>query len=146
MRKINFEKLAEGDLVQVPRYQFAPMRHGWNGWLFSDAVVLSKGFGKKTGKPVVKVEMRTPGNVRNDYGTLEKLFFAECVFVTDSVETAKEFMQRHGVSTKEEFEIFRAQENVTGCDWIKFLIDKGYLFNDSKVPKPDGKGVADASL
>jgi len=100
MRKINFEKLAEGDLVQVPRYQFAPMRHGWNGWLFSDAIVISKGFGKKTGKPVVKVEMRTPGKVRNDYGTLEKLFFADCVFETDSVETAKNSCKGTGFQRK----------------------------------------------
>jgi hypothetical protein len=35
MKKIDFNKLQAGDLVEVPRTQFAPMRSGWNGWLFS---------------------------------------------------------------------------------------------------------------
>ena len=43
MKKVDFEKINTGDLVQVPRVQFAPMRYGWNGWLFSSAVVIRKG-------------------------------------------------------------------------------------------------------
>lgn len=39
MKKVDFNKLQAGDLVEVPRTQFAPMRSGWNGWLFSEAVV-----------------------------------------------------------------------------------------------------------
>ena len=42
MKIANYEKMQPGDLVQVPRTQFAPMRRGWNGWLFSEAVVLRK--------------------------------------------------------------------------------------------------------
>lgn len=38
MKKVDFNKLQAGDLVKVPRTQFAPMRSGWNGWLFSEAV------------------------------------------------------------------------------------------------------------
>lgn len=38
MKKVDFNKLQAGDLVEVPRTQFAPMRSGWNGWLFSEAV------------------------------------------------------------------------------------------------------------
>ena len=41
MKKVDFNKLQAGDLVEVPRTQFAPMRSGWNGWLFSEAVVHS---------------------------------------------------------------------------------------------------------
>ena len=41
MKKVDFNKLQAGDLVEVPRTQFAPMRRGWNGWLFSEAVELT---------------------------------------------------------------------------------------------------------
>lgn len=30
MKKVDFNKLQAGDLVEVPRTQFAPMRSGWN--------------------------------------------------------------------------------------------------------------------
>ena len=48
MKKVDFNKLQAGDLVEVPRTQFAPMRSGWNGWLFSEAVVIRKGVGRKS--------------------------------------------------------------------------------------------------
>lgn len=127
MRKVNFEKLKVGELVQVTRYQFAPMRHGWNGWLFSEAVVIRKGIEKKSGKPVVVVEMRVPKS-RNDYGTIEKAFYAEYVFQTNAVAIAKKFLAEDNVTTKEDFFKFIEKDDVTGCDWIKFLIDKGFLF------------------
>lgn len=57
MKKVDFNKLQAGDLVEVPRTQFAPMRRGWNGWLFSEAVVIRKGVGRKSKKNVVVVEM-----------------------------------------------------------------------------------------
>ena len=50
MKKVDFNKLQAGDLVKVPRTQFAPMRSGWNGWLFSEAVVIRKGVGRKSKK------------------------------------------------------------------------------------------------
>lgn len=50
MKKVDFNKLQAGDLVKVPRTQFAPMRSGWNGWLFSEAVVIRKGVGRKKQK------------------------------------------------------------------------------------------------
>lgn len=49
MKKVDFNKLQAGDLVEVPRTQFAPMRRGWNGWLFSEAVVIRKGVGVMSG-------------------------------------------------------------------------------------------------
>lgn len=58
MKKVDFNKLQAGDLVEVPRTQFAPMRRGWNGWLFSEAVVIRKGVGRKSKKNVV-VRLRT---------------------------------------------------------------------------------------
>lgn len=53
MKKVDFNKLQAGDLVEVPRTQFAPMRSGWNGWLFSEAVVIRKGVGRKSKRNVV---------------------------------------------------------------------------------------------
>ena len=53
MKAVDFNKLQVGDLIQVPRTQFAPMRRGWNGWLFSEAVVIRKGIGRKSKKNVV---------------------------------------------------------------------------------------------
>lgn len=79
MKKVDFNKLQAGDLVEVPRTQFAPMRRGWNGWLFSEAVVIRKGVGRKSKKNVVVVEMRTPAG-KNSYGTIEATFYAENVF------------------------------------------------------------------
>ena len=58
MKKVDFNKLQAGDLVEVPRTQFAPMRRGWNGWLFSEAVVIRKGVGRKSKKNVVVVICR----------------------------------------------------------------------------------------
>lgn len=127
MKTVEFEKVKVGDLVEVPRTQFAPMRRGWNGWLFSEAVVIQKGISPKNKRKVIKVEMRTPKS-RNDYGTMEKTFYAECVFQTKSIETARRFMQQDGVNSKEEFYEYIKQDDVCGCDWIKFLVDKGFLF------------------
>ena len=127
MKKVNYKKLQAGELVQVPRTQFAPQRYGWNGWLFSEAVVLRKARGRKSNKPMVVVEMRTPKS-RNDYGTVEKAFYAECVFETNAVAIAKKFLEEDSVTTKEEFYKFIQRDDVTGCDWIRVLIEKGFLF------------------
>lgn len=127
MKTVNYEKLQAGDLVQVPRTQFAPQRYGWNGWLFSEAVVIRKGREKKSNKPTVVVEMRTPKS-SNDYGTLEKAFRAEYVFQTNCVNTTKKFLKEDGVTSKEEFYKYIERDDVGGCDWIKFLVDKGFIF------------------
>ena len=87
MKKVDFNKLQAGDLVEVPRTQFAPMRRGWNGWLFSEAVVIRKGVGRKSKKNVVVVEMRTPAG-KNSYGTIEATFYAENVFTTPAAKNA----------------------------------------------------------
>lgn len=126
MKKVNYEKLQAGELVQVPRSQFA-QRCGWNGWLFSEGIVIRKARSKKNNKPMVVVEMRTPKS-RNDYGTIEKVFYAEYVFQTNAVATAKKFLAEDNVTNKDEFYKFIEREDVTGCDWIKFLIEKGFLF------------------
>lgn len=57
MKVVNFDTVKVGDLVEVPRTQFAPMRRGWNGWLFSEAVVIQKGISAKNRRKVIKVEI-----------------------------------------------------------------------------------------
>ena len=90
MKKVDFNKLQAGDLVEVPRTQFAPMRRGWNGWLFSEAVVIRKGVGRKSKKNVVVVEMRTPAG-KNSYGTIEATLRRECFYYASSKERKKHF-------------------------------------------------------
>lgn len=33
------KNLKVGDVIQFPRTQFAPLRRGWNGWLFSVGII-----------------------------------------------------------------------------------------------------------
>ena len=119
----------QGDLVQVPRTQFAPMRSGWNGWLFSEAVVIRKGVGRKSKRNVVVVEMRTPAG-KNSYGTIEATFYAENVFTTPAAKNARNILKKYGIEDAESFYKFIERDDVTGCDWIRFLIEKGFLFNE----------------
>ena len=97
MKKVDFNKLQAGDLVEVPRTQFAPMRSGWNGWLFSEAVVIRKGVGRKSKKNVVVVEMRTPAG-KNSYGTIEATFYAENVFTTPAAKNARNILKKYGIT------------------------------------------------
>ncbi len=129
MRKVNFPKLKTGELVDVPRYCFAPLRRGWNGWLFSPAIVLEKGISRKSGKEVIKVKMMVPGNT-NEYSTVEKTFYKDCVFVYTSIDMARHFMDEMDIHGKDEFyDRIIEHEGAVGCDWIRFLIDEGFLFN-----------------
>ena len=128
MKAVDFNKLQVGDLVQVPRTQFAPMRWGWNGWLFSEAVVIRKGIGRKSKKNVVTVEMIIPAE-RNNYRIVKDTFYADCVFTTPAIKNAKTFLEREGIENVEDFYKFIERDDVTGCDWIRFLIEKGFLFN-----------------
>lgn len=142
MKKVDFNKLQAGDLVEVPRTQFAPMRRGWNGWLFSEAVVIRKGVGRKSKKNVVVVEMRTPAG-KNSYGTIEATFYAENVFTTPAAKNARNILKKYGIEDAESFYKFIERDDVTGCDWIRFLIEKGFLFNAREVGEADSdsKGV-----
>ena len=133
MKKVDFNKLQAGDLVEVPRTQFAPMRRGWNGWLFSEAVVIRKGVGRKSKKNVVVVEMRTPAG-KNSYGTIEATFYAENVFTTPAAKNARNILKKYGIEDAESFYKFIERDDVTGCDWIRFLIEKGFVIYAS-APK-----------
>lgn len=112
MKKVDFNKLQAGDLVEVPRTQFAPMRRGWNGWLFSEAVVIRKGVGRKSKKNVVVVEMRTPAG-KNSYGTIEATFYAENVFTTPAAKNARNILKKYGIEDAESFYKFIERDDVT---------------------------------
>ena len=112
MKKVDFNKLQAGDLVEVPRTQFAPMRSGWNGWLFSEAVVIRKGVGRKSKRNVVVVEMRTPAG-KNSYGTIEATFYAENVFTTPAAKNARNILKKYGIEDAESFYKFIERDDVT---------------------------------
>ena len=38
--------------------------------------------------------------------------------------------QFDGIVDAEDFYKFIERDDVTGCDWIRFLIEKGFLFNE----------------
>lgn len=77
MKKVDFNKLQAGDLVKVPRTQFAPMRSGWNGWLFSEAVVIRKGVGRKS-----KKNRKHSGNNNTDY-RIKRNIPGSCWWISD---------------------------------------------------------------
>ena len=112
MKKVDFNKLQAGDLVEVPRTQFAPMRSGWNGWLFSEAVVIRKGVGRKSKRNVVVVEMRTPAG-KNSYGTIEATFYAENVFTTPAAKNARNILKKYGIEDTESFYKFIERDDVS---------------------------------
>lgn len=33
------KNLRVGDIIQFPKYEYAPLRKGWNGWIFSAGIV-----------------------------------------------------------------------------------------------------------
>lgn len=47
-----------GQLVQIPAYEFAPFRSGWNGWIFRLGVI-EKLYVSKSGKKCAKVRYCT---------------------------------------------------------------------------------------
>lgn len=60
MKKVS--KIKIGDLVEIPVYEFAPFRSGWNGWIFRVGVV-EKLYISKSGKKCATVRYcsRTAG-------------------------------------------------------------------------------------
>jgi hypothetical protein len=51
-------KVKVGDVIQFPRTQFAPLRRGWNGWLFS-AGIIEKLYISKSGQKCARVRYCT---------------------------------------------------------------------------------------
>jgi hypothetical protein len=112
-----------GQVVEVPTYCFAPMRSGWNGWLFTRGIVTGFGTSQKTGKPMIKVEYPDRGYARayrkrdGSFGigertTTTKWFITSAVFETDI---------RLPEYPRDRYETPSYNEE------IEFLIDKGII-------------------
>ena len=97
--------------------------------VYKRQVVIRKGVGRKSKRNVVVVEMRTPAG-KNSYGTIEATFYAENVFTTPAAKNARNILKKYGIEDAESFYKFIERDDVTGCDWIRFLIEKGFLFNE----------------
>ena len=94
MKKVDFNKLQAGDLVQVPRTQFAPMRSGWNGWLFSEAVVIRKGVGIKSKRNEFDLQIeclnpfwREEEETKEDIASWVAAWHFPCVIEKDSTKS-----------------------------------------------------------
>ncbi len=122
-----------GLVVQIPVSEYAPFRHGWNGWLFQAGIVKALGRSNKTGKSMVQVEYptRNYGAKFKDFRdvehesprtTLTKWFNADCVFENDM------FHSKKLIENPREYYCNGCYDADT-----EFLIDKGILVKDSSV-------------
>lgn len=91
MKKVDFNKLQAGDLVEVPRTQFAPMRRGWNGWLFSEAVVIRKGRRKKKQKECSRSGNENTSRKEQLRDYRGYILRRECFYYASSKERKKHF-------------------------------------------------------
>lgn len=111
-----------GQLVQIPVYEFAPLRAGWNGWIFRVGVV-DKLYISKTGKKCAKVRYCT--RCAGRYQLLpcteySKGFVIENVFQWDGLALA----QRNYTELK------AAEDNGEPVCWDEdtaFLLQNGYI-------------------
>ena len=113
-----------GDLVQVPVYNFAPHRSGWNGWLFRVGVVENIYKGQASGRKIARV--RYACKLRDKY-SLEceealKDFYLENVFSYDFLLSDK---RRYDEACEWE----KAGERVCWCEDVAFLANNGYFSN-----------------
>lgn len=46
------------------------------------------------------------------------------------VDFNRNILKKYGIEDAESFYKFIERDDVTGCDWIRFLIEKGFLFNE----------------
>lgn len=122
-------KLKVGEIVQVPVYEFAPFRSGWNGWLFQSGIITRVFKGAKTGRMCAEVEYPSRSyaqRLRNMRGedaglgerkVLKKAFYADAVFQFDIAHCKRE---------KEEHPREKYFNGCYDAD-TEFLIDKGII-------------------
>lgn len=111
-----------GQLVQIPAYEFAPMRTGWNGWIFRVGVI-EKLYISKSGRKCAKVRYCT--NVAGRYQLLpcteySKGFVIENVFQWDGLA----FKQKKYTEFK------ACEDNGEQVCWdndTAFLVNNGYI-------------------
>ncbi len=104
-----------GDLVEFPYYMFAPMRSGWNGWLFRVGIV-EKVFTTAKGKAGATVRycayVPTARNINSYSAYCDMMKRAveetanikmECLFVYDNLASCKEGLETARTLTAEEW-------------------------------------------
>lgn len=110
------KNLTVGTVVSVPDYCFAPLRHGWNGWIFRAGIIRSVKISKKTGKTIYQVERCVRGyDHLNRKPTFTKWFYAENIF---------EFSMTH---TNMLMEYSREYWGGSYDEGTEFLIDNGKI-------------------
>lgn len=120
MKKVKNPKV--GQLVEIPVYEFAPYRSGWNGWIFRVGVI-EKLYVSKTGKKCATV--RYCSDRAGMYQLLPckeatKNLVIEHVFQWDSLEWAqKKYTEFKGYED--------AGENVCWDENTAFLLNNGFI-------------------
>lgn len=105
-----------GAVVQVPVYEFAPYRRGWNGWLFSYGII-RKIYTSTTGRKCYMVEH--VNRLKKDGSSVTKGYVAEKVFDgSDHVKSTQRFVDE---LTKEQF------ENAVGINDALFFAANGLI-------------------
>lgn len=122
MRKARNVKV--GSVVEIPFYQFAPNRRGWNGWIFRLGIVEKIFIGAKTGRMCAKVKYipHNPGRYEMfpvTYAT--KVVFLDNCF--DPADTIK--FQTDGMDRLEEVE--KNGEKVCWAEDTALLIEAGVI-------------------
>lgn len=111
-----------GQLVQIPAYEFAPMRTGWNGWMFRVGVI-EKLYISKSGRKCAKVRYCT--KVAGRYQLLpcteySKGFVIENVFQWNGLALAQK--------NYTEFKAYEDDcEQVCWDEDTAFLVSNGYI-------------------
>lgn len=111
-----------GQLVQIPAFEFAPMRSGWNGWIFRVGVI-EKLYISKSGRTCAKVRYCTRRAGR--YQLLpcveySKDFAIENVFQWDKLDFAQK--------TYSEFKAAEdSGETICWGEDTAFLLQNGYI-------------------
>ena len=72
------KNLTIGAAVSVPDYCFAPLRHGWNGWIFRAGIIRKIGRSQKTGRIMYQVERCVFGYAQSKK-TVTKWFYPESI-------------------------------------------------------------------
>lgn len=120
------KNLKIGSLVQVPDYCFAPMRSGWNGWLFRAGVIRKIGKSKRDGATVYQVERCIRGygdpRVKDNRRTITAWFRKDAIF-EKGYEHSKMLMEHP------------REYWCNGCydEDTEFMIDQGFLTYDPEA-------------
>ncbi len=122
MKKANDIKV--GSIVYIPTKQFAPMRKGWNGWLFDLGIVEKVYRGNKSGKMCASVKYVARRGGRYDllpvtYAT-KNVYFDWCFDPSTTIACSK-----HNMKEFEDAE--KAGEKVCWDNDTAFLVDNGII-------------------